>query len=261
MKKTALLLIVISFALIACNSDKNKQKNSDHLINATLWIQNSAEYTACCHQAYNHARLALDNNLKDTSSTLPHAIVFDLDETCIDNSYFQANLIKEAELYSSNLWEEWSDMESATAVPGAIDFINYAIDKGVEILYVSNRMESELKSTIINLAKLGFPDVPAENYLLKTTESSKIARRAKLAEKYNMILFIGDNLDDFDGIFEVRTENQGRNIVSENKDSFGTKYIILPNPMYGNWEKALIKDDNKSNHENLLKNLIYYSDL
>jgi predicted secreted acid phosphatase len=37
-------------------------------------------------------------------------------------------------------------------------------------------------------------------------------------------------------------KNAKRNrIVDEHKRSFGTKFILLPNPMYGDWESNLAK--------------------
>jgi predicted secreted acid phosphatase len=52
-------------------------------------------------------------------------------------------------------------------------------------------------------------------------------------------MLLGDNLADFAGIFENRSEYFGFNIVDENKYLFGNKYFIFPNPMYGSWEKAV----------------------
>jgi predicted secreted acid phosphatase len=52
-------------------------------------------------------------------------------------------------------------------------------------------------------------------------------------------LLIGDNLNDFSGAFEDRSINNGKAAVVENRDQFGAKFIVLPNPMYGAWEKPL----------------------
>ncbi len=42
-------------------------------------------------------------------------------------------------------------MESATAIPGAIEFLNYVNSRNVEIVYVSNRRENELEASFNNL--------------------------------------------------------------------------------------------------------------
>jgi len=56
-------------------------------------------------------------------------------------------------------------------------------------------------------------------------------------ETHEIALLIGDNLGDFSGIFDERSDGLANERVDENKDLFGTTFIILPNPMYGSWEK------------------------
>ncbi len=279
MKKVFLFLAiaVYVFALSSCNQcEKNVEgstnssdttveqveNNSDNLINATLWVQHSSEYYACCYQAFNYAKLALDNKLKQIKKIdKPLAVVFDIDETILDNSYYEANLIETNTTYTKETWKEWSDMESATAIPGAIEFLNYVNSRNVEIVYVSNRRENELEASFNNLKALGFPEVSLDNYYFRTDESSKINRRKMVSEKYNIILLLGDNLADFDGLFEDRSQNMGKDIVSDNKHRFGVDFIILPNPMYGKWERALPFDKEKSNRENRINSVKGYSDL
>lgn len=274
MKKLIYLIIVcVIFTSWSCNCDKQENQNccekevvvidetSEYLLNATLWVQTSAEYRACCYQSFNYAKLALDNNLKTSKGNKPAAIVLDIDETVLDNSYFEAYLILEDTSYTKENWKEWSDKKCATAVPGAIDFLNYAISKNVEIVYISNRRENETEATLENMTNLGFPEAKVENLFWRTDESVKDARRTKVAEKYNIVLLIGDNLADFDSYLDDRSENYGFGKVDELKDQFGSMFIILPNPMYGNWEKPLAKDENKSALQNKIDALIGYDEI
>jgi 5'-nucleotidase (lipoprotein e(P4) family) len=69
--------------------------------------------------------------------------------------------------------------------------------------------------------------------------SSKTGRRAKVAENHSIILLIGDNLNDFSEIFEDRNADNAKDAVQKNQELFGQKFIILPNPMYGAWEKPV----------------------
>lgn len=275
MKKLSYLIIVIVGVLsfYSCNCDKCEKdveceeeciivdESSDYLINATLWVQQSAEYTACCYQSFNYAKIALDNNLKAVNSDKPAAVVFDIDETVLDNSYFEANLIETNTSYTKENWKEWSEMQCATPIPGAVDFINYVVSKGVEVVYITNRMDGELDATIENMKRYGFPEVPKENYFFRTEESSKVVRRSLASEKYNLILFLGDNLADFDGMFEDRSVNYGKDVVDANKEMFGSSFIMLPNPMYGKWERVLPKDEEKSARENRVNALINYHEV
>jgi 5'-nucleotidase (lipoprotein e(P4) family) len=50
---------------------------------------------------------------------------------------------------------------------------------------------------------------------------------------------MGDNLNDFAQVFEQKTVAGRIAAVEQNRDKFGTRYIVLPNPMYGDWESAI----------------------
>jgi len=268
-----LVVLFVAFSAWSCNVDKKEKEvccekevvvvneTSEYLINATLWVQSSSEYRACCYQSFNFAKIALDNNLANAKKGKPTAVVFDIDETVLDNSYFEAYLVQNDTSYTKENWKEWSDKMCATAVPGAIDFIKYAQSKNVEIVYISNRREDEVAATAENMKKLGFPEVKAENYYYRTDESDKDARRAMVAEKYNIILLVGDNLADFDSYLDDRSVNNGFDKVDELKDQFGSFFIVLPNPMYGNWEKPLQKDENKTSLQNKIDALIGYDEI
>lgn len=259
--KTYFYVIIIMFAVIyntSCkrNSTVDENANNDvlnseqhicgneHLVMATLWFQRSAEMRAVYYQTFYLAKQTLENNLirRDTASVKPPVVVLDIDETILDNSVFQSNSIRSGEEYTSERWKEWSDMANAKVLPGAIDFLLFAKSKGVKAIYISNRKIDELESTIKNMKKLGFPFVETDNFYLRTDESSKLARRNIVAEKYDIILLIGDNLTDFSEIYESRNERFAFDIVDQYKNDFGTKYIILPNPMYGEWENAIYKN-------------------
>jgi 5'-nucleotidase (lipoprotein e(P4) family) len=109
----------------------------------------------------------------------------------------------------------------------------------VTLFYVSNRKTNELDATIKNLDSLGFAFAKPEYFLLKESESSKKARREKISEKYDIVMLVGDNLCDFSEAFESRGDDWGVSLVEQYKNEFGKRYIILPNPMYGDWERAL----------------------
>ncbi len=264
--KNIILVAISLMILLGCNNQNKESENpifgaSDFLINATLWYQHSAEMRACYYQAFNIAKIALENNLREHSGDKPPAIVFDLDETILDNSYYEAQLIFEEETYTPESWKKWTDKECAQALPGAVEFVDYAFATGVEIFYVSNRMEDGIESTFSNIKKLGFPEIPIENYIFRTDESSKTARRNIIRENYDIILLLGDNLNDFSGVFEDRDKDNGFKAVDKKMDMFGTKYIVFPNPMYGNWEYPLTGNDDYTPHENRLRALIDISEI
>tara|TARA_B100000963_G_C22561348_1_gene641521 strand:+ start:254 stop:1030 length:777 start_codon:yes stop_codon:yes gene_type:complete len=232
MKKYIILFIII----ISCNESIKKNSN-EYKIQAQVWTQNSAEYRALCYQAFNIARMNLDASLfLNKRSNKPLAIITDVDETVLDNSPYDGKLILNNTSYNRESWVEWGNLETAVAIPGSIEFLNYASEKNIEIFYISNRYSEQLESTINNLKKLGFPNIKNSNVLLRKDSRSKSERRKSVTDNYNVIMLIGDNLADFNDEFELKLAEERTIYTDQMREYFGTKLIILPNPNYGDWE-------------------------
>ena len=224
-----LLLIFCLIFTFGCSSNKISQK--DH---SMYWHKNSAEYKALCLQAYNAAKNKLDLELsKNVDETL--AIVADLDETILNNTPYNEMLIEENTSYNQENWSHWVNKKIATAVPGSLDFFNYADSKGVEIIYLSNRRVENYEPTKENLISLGFPFKESTQMLLRTNSRDKDERR-KSIENYNIIMFIGDNLGDFDSTFFDKDNEERWEISKSKKEKFGDSFILIPNLIYGDWE-------------------------
>lgn len=208
----------------------------EHSVQAVLWQQTAAEYEALCYQAFALARLRLDERLAEPDGTRPLAIVTDVDETLIDNSPYNANMIQTDQEYSRAGWTEWGRLRRAEAIPGAVEFLQYAAGRGVAVFYVSNRYADQLEDTQANLRALGFPEVTAGRVLLRTTTSGKEPRRQKVEATHDVILLLGDNLSDFAEEFEDLPAAERSRLVERRNAEFGNRFIVLPNPMYGDWE-------------------------
>ncbi|MES2417185.1 MAG: 5'-nucleotidase, lipoprotein e(P4) family [Bacteroidota bacterium] len=212
---------------------------------AVLWQQTSGEYRALSFQAYNFARLSLKEALWEQANGKPNCVIVDADETILDNSAFQGHEIRKGISYVQADWTRWTGMAAADTVPGALAFLKFAASKKVETFYVTNREEADHVGTLKNLQKFGFPNADEAHLLLKTTTSDKESRRQKIMEKYNVLLLCGDNLSDFSNVF-YREGKDTKQQVDALQNLFGTKFIVLPNPMYGDWEKPLYKGDKLS---------------
>jgi 5'-nucleotidase (lipoprotein e(P4) family) len=221
--------------------------DTEYQAGATLYMQKAAEYRALAYQAYNLARWQLDADLdKKNASKLPkaelkkqRAVLVDIDETVLDNSPAQAYNIKYRLPFMTKQWYAWGEMRKAKAIPGSVDFSNYAESKGVRVFYVSNRDEVQKQATIDNLKSVGFKNISDENVLLRTKDSSKEARRQIILEKYRIVMSIGDNLDDHSSVFEKKSIADRFAETDKARDLFGKQYIMLPNAMYGTWENAI----------------------
>jgi 5'-nucleotidase (lipoprotein e(P4) family) len=237
--KRYLLVLMLSSLPILSVAQKNPERD---WTNAVLWQQHSGEYRALAFQAYNFARLSLKEALWEQSNGKPNCIIVDADETVLDNSAFQGHELKKGVSYVKSDWTEWTALAQADTVPGALSFLKFAAAKNVEIFYVTNREEADHVGTLKNLNKFGFPNTDEAHLLLKTTSSDKEPRRQKILEKYNILLLCGDNLSDFSNVFYREGKNT-KEQVDLLQNQFGKRFIVLPNPMYGDWEKLLYQTE------------------
>lgn len=237
-----LLLVILTTAIPSktATSLAPEQADNEYQVGAVLWQQASAESRALQYQAYKLARLMLDRDLRlHQKSNLKRAVVVDVDETVLDNSRYQAELIVNRQPFTSASWIEWCNHAKASAIPGAVDFLKYAATRGVRVFYVTNRRQTEKAGTITNLKQLGFPDVSDETVVVRTDVSSKEPRRQSISRRYRIVLLFGDNLSDFSNAFEGKTPEQRTAAVEAARQKFGTEFIVLTNPMYGDWENAV----------------------
>ena len=216
---------------------------NEHIVMAVMFQQTAAEYRALCYQAYNLAHFMLDRDLGNKKINLPRCVVLDIDETVLDNSPYEAKCILKRIVYPQK-WPEWIAQASAKPIPGALNFLKYARANGVEVYYVTNRKENERESTTLNLKNAGFATVDSIHLLMRADISSKEIRRAKIKDSRHISLLFGDNLADFSDAFDGKLSVQDRfSAVDRLKKEFGTRFIVLPNPMYGDWEGAVYNGD------------------
>lgn len=238
MKKliTHFFTLALISTLVSCAGTSNRQQ--EYMEAATLWQQTAAEYRALSYQAYNIARTQLPLQMKKARKKKP-AIVLDLDETVLDNSPYQGMTILEDQAFTPKTWDEWVDLGSAQALPGAVEFLKYAQSLGVEIFYISNRVSPQLDITYQNMVELGIP-VKRENMYLRTTTSGKKDRRERVRDQgFEIVMLMGDVLADFHEVFESYNLNERRVLTEKFSQEFGRSYIVFPNTMYGDWESAV----------------------
>jgi 5'-nucleotidase (lipoprotein e(P4) family) len=241
-KKSFLLLVLL--VLVSCSQITQKSNPQSFMVGATLWVQNAAEFRAHSYQAFNLAKHRLNTDLKYRKHSKRRAVVVDVDETVLDNSPFQAKLILEGESFNSENWKEWTEKANARALPGASEFLSWASSQGVEVFYVTNRNIRLFDATYNNLKSAGFP-IKKENLLMKTTKSTKGPRRKQITDRFHIVLLMGDTLSDFDTIFDGKPLDGRATLVDSKKNDWGNKFIILPNPLYGDWEWALYNNNRK----------------
>lgn len=198
--------------------------------------QQSAEVRALQMQAYNLARVKLDEALAKPHDR-PVAIVTDIDETLVDNTPLLAQDISNCHEFTKwDTWTQWELTGKPGLIPGAKAFLDYADSKGVKIFYISDRYEERKSNSLDTLHRLELPQVSEESVML--LGPPKAERRAKVAADYDIVMLLGDTLHDFDAGFATKDLGAQRALVTENADRFGTEWIVFPNAAYGKWSKA-----------------------
>ncbi len=231
-------------------------------LNAVAWMQTSVEYRLIAGQAWRGALVQLDRAIKAPSwdaltredrankaNGLPPAIIVDVDETMLDNSPYQARLIRDGQAYNEATWAEWVKEEAAKPVPGALEFARAASARGVKIFYLSNRAEDLGDATLSNLRKAGFPVKDASQFLglgvvvdgCESEGSEKGCRRQLVGRKYRVLMQFGDQIGDMVTVVANSTEGREQ-AVRPYLGWVGERWFMLPNPTYGSWEPALFNN-------------------
>ena len=149
--------IIVAAVLFACyvlykNGGLKRVSDNEAQLTAIIWQQKSSEYRALVYQAFNIARVMIDQELKVKRSK-KRAVVVDIDETLVNTSPYQAKSITAHQYYPKG-WKEWCNMAIAGEIPGAREFLMHADSKGFNIFYVSNRSVELEENTIKNLKAL-----------------------------------------------------------------------------------------------------------
>jgi 5'-nucleotidase (lipoprotein e(P4) family) len=264
-------LLAIALALPGCVTVAEAPRPApvavaaDDNLNAVAWMQRSAEYAAVAEQTWRAASGRLEAALADPAwdalapadrtgaplAGLPPAVIVDVDETVLDNSPYQARLVRDGREFDDDSWDGWVAEAQARPVPGALGFARAAAAQGVTMVYLSNRTEAQEAATLANLRALGFPVGEGDVFLGKGTmvagctqagSSDKSCRRRLVARQYRVLMQFGDQLGDFVAGSDNRPATR-QALLDAHRDWLGERWWMLPNPSYGGWQPALFGDD------------------
>lgn len=255
------VLAALSTGAMAGNAVRAQEVAPNDLLLATLWTQRSVEYRANALTVFALAKIRLDEALTDKSWTaapaeqkgdfqnLPPAIVLDVDETLVDNSLYQAWMMRTNQTFSVKTWNEFCAAQVSRAIPGAVEFAKYADSKGVKVFYVTNRGVETEKDTRANMERLGFPmGGNVDTFLMQNENpdwgSAKGTRRAVIAKDYRVLLNIGDNFGDFDDRYRTSEADRVKAFDSD-LAYWGKQWLMIPNPTYGSFDSATYGHDFK----------------
>jgi acid phosphatase len=240
---------------------------------ATLWIRNSSEFRVASETIYRAARDALARGLADAAWTaepsqagdvaaLPPAVVMDIDETVLDNTEPQAEMLLNGTCFDEfpRVWDEWIAKRRARAVPGAAEFIQAARlakdseGRAVRVFFITNRECApragneatcpQQDDTLANFETLGLGSATLADDLMLEGErpewkSEKLVRRQAVARTHRIVLNVGDDLADFLPAVRRASVAERERKRCAREGYWGRRWFLVPNPMYGSWLVAL----------------------
>jgi len=238
---------------------------ADDNLNAVAWSQNASEHDFIYLQTYRDATEKLLKAKKDpTWDVLPKAdraahpslkglkpaVILDIDETVLDNSPYQARLVRSGGEFDEAAWAAWCKEAIARPLPGALEFTKFAADHGVAVFYISNRAKDLDEATLANLRSAGFPVADKSSFLglgtfvegCEQAGSEKGCRRQLVGKDHRVLMQFGDQIGDFTDVYGNNAEGRAK-AMAPYTAWIGERWFVLPNPTYGAWESALFDND------------------
>ncbi len=190
------------------------------------------------------------------ADVLRPAVVLDIDETVLDNSPYQARRALEGTSFDPVSWDLWLAERAAPAIAGAVEFIKAARARGIAVIYITNRRCAarddaamappcpQRQDTLDNLASAGIPALGEHDLLMLRAErpqwdqSEKQLRRAHVAERYRIIMLIGDDIGDLAANVKGLPIPEKFSFVDRHEHLLGIHWFQLTNPIYGSWTRS-----------------------
>jgi 5'-nucleotidase (lipoprotein e(P4) family) len=246
-RRKLLALLMAGGALgTACADEEVNVPRSNALLWAVAWKQTAAEYFALCHQAYNLARLRVDEALAAQGpDDKPLAVISDIDDTILHARSYWGHLIEQdLEFFDDAIWDEWLPDNDVTAAPGALDFFNDCQAKDVAVFYVTNRDQGEetFALALAQLRHLGFPYADEDHLYVFRETSNKTPAREEIEATYRVAVTLGDNLNDYRRDYYVHGVDERMALMERDRDHWGRDFILLPNATDGHWVRAIFGD-------------------
>ncbi len=207
------------------------------LPDSVRWVRDGAEYQAAVLQTYRAATTSAEIAARSRKAG-SWAVVLDADETVINNLQYQIERAQAGLKYTPESWRAWVGRREATPLPGAAAFLARVRDLGGRIAIVTNRLESECPDTeaVFQTHRLAYdvmlcrPDGGPSD---KNPRFAAVAGGTTKAggPRLDTVIFVGDNILDFPTLSQAAAKKDDTALAF-----FGSRYFMLPNPMYGSWQ-------------------------
>ena len=244
MRILAAPLLAAALALPATAQEQADPALANPLLYAVAWKQTAAEYRALYHQGFNIARMHVEAALAARKEgDRPLAVVTDMDDTILHPLEYWGHLVEQGiDFFDDPIWDSWIPTNGIVPAPGAREFLDFCAENGVEVFYITSREQGEntYDFAMGHLKALGYPFADDDHLTVLRDTSNKEKKQDEIMQRFEVVAFLGDNLNDFRRKYYLKGDVDGRIAAMEaDRALFGTKYIVFPNPTDGHWMAAV----------------------
>ena len=236
-------------SIVSTQKTATEQKSNDPylqrnpLLWAVAWSNTAAEFGALCHQAFNLAKLRVKQaKLRHAGSRRPLAVITDIDNTIFHAGSYWSHLIDRGiDFFDDEIWDRWIPTNLISLVPGALEFLTYCKEQEVEVFYVTNRDQGTetYNYALRQLQYLELPYADSEHLTVFRDSSDKTPAREGVKQSHELVLLLGDNLNDFKRDYYLANIEQRFELMERDRQEVGDRFIVLPNPTDGHWVRAI----------------------
>ena len=211
-----------------------------------MWMLRTVEYPAVCQQIFRDAWQSVKRQA--SSDTAGWVVVLDVDDTVLSNARYQEVLFERSEKYPY-FWDEWVLRAECPPIAGAKAFIDSVRRLGPngKIAFITNRKIHLESATRINLGAAGLWQDGDVLLCMQNRQDSKTMRRDELASgtgrcqglgQRRILALLGDQIGDMEAPPDTIQNLESLQKHYRNHPDWGIRYFMLPNPMYGDWERG-----------------------
>jgi acid phosphatase len=127
------------------------------------------------------------------------AVIFDIDETALDN-YKEIKRIGFG--YERQLWEEWLQKAEAPATPQVKSLYDFLIERGFKVVFITGKKDYQYNATLKNMIAAGYTKFDTiitrskDEYKVKSAQYKSQKRSDLVGKGYVIAGCIGDQLTD-----------------------------------------------------------------
>jgi acid phosphatase len=130
------------------------------------------------------------------------AVVFDIDETALDN--YEA-IKKIGYGYEKKYWDEWLEKADAPAIPKVKELYDFLLQKRFKIIFITGKKDYQYNATYKNMIAVGYTTFDTiitrnkDEYKIKSAQYKSNKRNELIDKGYVIAGCIGDQLTDCAG--------------------------------------------------------------